>query len=298
MSTVETAKAFGLSCNDLPAERYHADPAIGASMLEDFRASRRRYEALYITKTILGGEPSDAMQLGTWLHTRILEPERYFDTLADPLPEVAPDGKNWLRRKGSEHERLWAEELAKRAGKIAINEATRKKIEDIAESVLSKRWATRLLRGDGQPEFSIFWTDRETGLDLKCRVDWFSAICTDLKSTADPSPAKYAKSLVNLGYHRKLAHYRAGISAYTGEDATFIHVAVGTEAPYSCGAYSIDDRDLMDARTPRVGEQQWRRTLRALAECYETGDWSDPFEREILDLRLPQWAFTEDSYQL
>src|SRR4051812_809517 len=113
--------AIGLTCKELSSADYHADPAIGSSMLEEFRESRRLYEGRYVLKNIPPRESSAAMELGTWIHTRLLEPDEYFATLADPLPDVAPDGKNWLRRKGSDHERWWADELAQREGKIAIN---------------------------------------------------------------------------------------------------------------------------------------------------------------------------------
>lgn len=295
MANLET-QAVGLTCHELPADEYHADDAIGASMLEDFYKSRRLYEGRYVTKTVPRKSPTPAMELGTLIHMRLLEPDRYHELLAPPAPELAPDGKKWLRRKDSDHEKWWAEYEQSVAGKISIDEETIKLIEGVTQSVLSRRWASRLLRSDGQREYSIFWTDKETGLNLKIRVDWFSAICLDLKTTADPSPVKYSKTLVGLGYHRKLAHYRAGISEYTGEEAIFIHIAVGTESPFPCGAYEIDDRNYFDVRTPRLGEKQWRQLLRDLAKCYETGDWSDPFEREICELKLPSFAFSESAY--
>lgn len=294
---LSTNEATGFTCEQLPAERYHAHEAIGASMLEDFRKSRRLFEARYVTKAIAAKEPTPAMELGTLIHLRILEPQRYERDLAPPAPDVAPDGKKWLRRKGSDHERWWEEYEESVAGKIIADNETRAMVEAIAKSVYAKPWAERLLRGDGKAEFSIFWTDAETGLPLKCRVDWFAAISVDLKSTNNPAPAAYARSLVGLGYARKLAHYRAGISAFTGKDAEFLHIAIGTEVPFPCGCYEIDDRDYYDSRTPRLGEQQWRRTLKELAECVETGDFSDPFERQILELKLPNYAFTEDQWR-
>lgn len=113
---------------EMSAEEYHSHPAVSHGKLEDFRESRRLYEGRYVTGTIPPKTITDAMQFGTWVHMRLLEPDRYKSLLAPPLPEKAPDGKAWLRRKGSDHERWWAEELATRDGKIAIDSETTKRI--------------------------------------------------------------------------------------------------------------------------------------------------------------------------
>lgn len=280
---------------DISAEEYHADPAIGASMIEDFISSRRLFEGRYVTKTIPPKAQTPAMKLGTLIHLRILEPQRFAEVVAPPTPENAPDGKKWNRRKGSDHEKWWVEYLASIDGKIECDEETLATIEAIAESVLSKRWARRLIDGDGQSEFSILWTDADTGLKCKVRVDWFSAICLDLKSSADPSPFSYAKSLVGLGYHRKLAHYRQGIQTFTGEETPLIHLAVGTQPPYCAGAYDIDDRD---RNGKSLGYRQWKRALKEIADCFDRNDFSEPWETQICSLALPAFAFSEDAYHM
>lgn len=291
------SEATGLTCAELSNEDYHADPAIGASMLEDFRESRRLYEGRYVLKTIPPRECSPAMQLGTWIHLRLLEVEKYYDSLADPLPDVAPDGKKWLRRKDSDHEKWWAEELEKRAGKIAIDQDTRNLIEAVAASVLAKPWAKPLMTDTGQPEYSIFWTDEETGLNLKCRVDWFRPIVSiDFKTTENASPARFVKQCVQLGYHRKRAHYLAGIRAFTGDSrARMVHLAVGTSPPYSAGAYEIGDTDRY--LNASLGLMEWRYTLKCLKHSLDTGDFSDSWEREIMVLEYPAYAFTQSAYQ-
>lgn len=294
----QSTTAVGLTCAELSAEDYHANPAIGSSAIEDFRESPRLYEGRYITKTIPPLVASDAMELGTAIHLRILEPDRYFSSLAEPYPELAPDGKKWLRRKGSDHERWWADEEEKRAGKLALDQETIDTIEAVASSVLSKRWAKSLLKGDGKAEFSIFWTDKETGLPLKCRVDWFrDVVSVDLKTTGDASPAQFVKRCVTLGYHRKKQHYLAGIRAYTGEkDSMLLNIAAGTAPPFSAWAYELEDTDRYTNRS--LGLMEWRHTLARLKQCLDTGDFSEQGEHEVMRLELPAWAFTQGAYQL
>lgn len=280
---------------DIAAEEYHASPALGASMIEDFLQSRRLFEGRYVTRTVPPKEVTPAMELGTYIHLRALEPERYRSLLAEPFPAVAPDGKKWLRRQGSDHEKWWAEEEAKREGKIALEQCELDRIEAIAVALYSRPWSKNLLRCDGQPEFSIFWTDDETGLPCKIRVDWFARLCLDLKTTGDPSPASFAKTAVRLGYHRKKAHYLAGLAAFNKRRTYLLHVVISTEPPYAAGAYDLRDND---RHGESLGERQWRRALREIAKCHKTGDWSDPWEREVVSLELPAFAFSEDSYQL
>lgn len=279
---------------EMSAKEYHEHKAIGASMLETFRKSRRKYHARHVAKDADAFTPTNAMDDGTLVHCLLLEPEKYESLLAPPPPEKAPDGKKWLRRAGSDHEKWWDEYLETTEGKIVADEERRKRIENAVASIMRNKRATMLLSQDGQPEHSAFWIDEETGLECKCRYDWFAPISVDVKTSADPAPEPYAKTIVNLGYHRKWAHYRAGLQALTGQNK-FVHIVVGSQDPHLVGNYDIDDRDRDGIR---LGEVQRRRTLRQLAACYESGDWREPWEKQITKLRLPGWAFTSDDYQL
>ena len=280
---------------DLSNADYHAHPAIGSSMLEDFWRSRRLYHGRYVAKTILRNPPSDAMILGTLLHLRILEPQRYESELAPMQSAVAPDGKKWFRRQGSEHERWWAEYEATCEGKIIADAETRAKVEAMAAAVMANEDARLIIERRGEPEYSIFWTDSETKLDLKCRVDWMGPYPIDLKTTRDPSPKGYSRQFVELGYARKRAHYMAGIFAMTGEHLPFMHIAVRNEPPFEVGVYEIDDtgRDGVG-----LGESQWRGLLRELATCIEKNDWRNAWEKGVTTLSLPNYAFMENQYHL
>lgn len=280
---------------DVTAEAYHDDPAWGASMLELFRENRRLCYERCVVRTAPHPPASPAQNFGTLVHLGVLEPERFPEVVADPLPDKAPDGKPWLRRKGSDHEKWWAEELAKRDGKIACDAETLDRVANVVEAIRSNARAKQLLsqRG-GQSEYSIFWHETEYGLDCKCRVDWYADIPLDLKTTCDASPREYARSLVSLGYARKMAHYHAGLRALRGEPTPFVHIAAESVPPYRVACYQIDDRDRDGIQ---LGVAQRRRTLFQLAECLATGDWREAWERAVVTLQLPSFAFQEDQWQ-
>lgn len=279
---------------EMEADEYHAHPAFGATMLEELRESRRTFHAVNIAKTQPRRSQTPAMRLGTLVHMRLLEPAKYAAALADPMPELAPGGEAWNMRKPT-HRDAWAAQLDLRIGSINEEKPTLDAVEAIAESVLRNWHARTLLEQEGEPEFCIFWTDEETGLPLKCMVDWWSRFPLDIKTTRDPSPESFAKDCVTLGYHRKRAHYLAGIQAFSGEDLPLVHLAVGNQPPYACCPYELDDKDF-DGKS--LGYRQWRQTLRELAECLDSGQWDEPWERQIVSLRLPGWAFSAGAYDV
>lgn len=280
----------------MTSAEYHAHPAIGASMLQDFRESRRTFYARHIAKTEPRKEATPAMRLGTLVHWRLLEPQRFRATVRQPVA-TAPDGELWNMRKPA-HREAWAQYVAEceSEGATIVEQSDLDRIEAIAASVLGNWHARKLLERDGEPEFSIFWTDKETGLPLKCRVDWWSQpIPLDLKTTRDPSPAAFARQCVELGYHRSRAHYMAGIAAFCGEQIPMVHLAVGTEPYFPCCPYDLDDSD---ANGKSLGLREWRQTLRDLAACLESGDWAEPYEKQIVSLRLPSWGFHADEFSV
>lgn len=279
----------------MPDAVYHADDAVGASMLEDFRDNRQEYLARHVEKTIEPKLATKAMQFGALVHLQLLEPDRFGEAVAEPPPETAPDGKKWLRRKGSDHELWWQQELDKREGKIVADVATLRRVHDAVAAVRQHPAAAACL-AEGEPELSIFWTDARSGLRCKCRIDWMNArIPLDLKTCPDASPAAFARTVATRGYHRKLAHYRAGLEAYLGEPEPIALVAVESDWPHRVAYYEIDD---LNRDGFALGDEQRRTSLQELMRCHKSGDWSEAWQQEVTTLRLAGWAFYEDEYQL
>lgn len=274
---------------------YHDRSEVGASMLEDFRDNRKVYRATYIDKTRPKREATPAMLFGTLVHLLALEPERFADMVAEPMPDLsgnAPDGKKWNRRKGSDHEAWWQEEVDKRAGKIAADQKTLDRVA-AASAAVKRHPVVASILDTGAGEVSHYWTDEETGLRCKCRVDWLASSCAmDIKTAIDPSPAGFARRVVQLGYHRKLAHYLDGLQACHGEPVPLVHVAVEPEWPHRVAVYELDD--LRDGIA--LGRQQRREVLRQLADCLKSDEWSEPWETGVTALRIPNYAWNENDY--
>lgn len=278
---------------EMTAEEYHAHPAVGSSMLEDFRTSRRLYYAKHIAKT----EPqkkSDALDFGTLVHLMLLEPEKLPVLVAPPMPAVTPSGEPWNKRLKADREAWAAAEAERSCFPLCFSDEDLKRAKRTVDAVMGNWHARRLVEQKGEREYSIFWTDPATGIECKCRVDWWSAIPLDIKTTCDATPAFYAKQCVKFGYTRKRAHYLDGIRYLTGDkNPAFVHLAVETDGFHRVLCSELDD---LDRDGHSLGETQRRSLLWELAKCIETGDWREPWERNVITLGLPGWAYSEDAF--
>jgi exodeoxyribonuclease VIII len=264
-------------------EEYHADCThVGKSMLDDFRRSRRLYEARYVTRTMPRAEQSNGMLRGSMLHMRLLEPERFEQSV---IIEPQFDRRTKIGREAYDnfHQRV------SQYKKTVIDEEMFHCVNDMAKAVKANERAATLLGFDGQVEHSIKWTDPETGLACKARRDKACVgLILDVKTCEGATPFSFARAAAYYAYHRQAALYLDGEKQYSGADCAFVFIVVSHEPPYQCACYELDD-----AAIDR-GRQENRELLAALAECYRTGDWGDPFERQITRLALPDWIHRDD----
>jgi hypothetical protein len=287
MTTLEVEK--------ISAAEYHADYTfISRSMLEVFRDSPRRYHARFITGTMPAPEPTDDMQFGTWFHTYSLEPDRY---LAEEIiaPQFGPDGKRWDRRTKL-HKEAWTELEAKANGGIIIPHETHMQLFDMRRAVARCEKAQELVIDPGPVEATFRWTDDETGLPCKMRLDKLArggTVIADIKTCTDSNPEPFSRSAVNFGYHRQAAFYLDGFALATGEDAAgMVFIACSKEPPYDVACYELDQDAIA------LGREQNRATLRKLAAAMESGDWRGAHEGVINRIALPKFAFLQDQWEV
>jgi hypothetical protein len=264
-------------------EEYHRDHArISHSALDTFRECRKRYYATFVAKTLAKPEPTPAMRLGSLLHLRVLEPERYNETIA-----IAPA----CDRRTTIGKNIWAGFCEANAGRQVIKRQENDEVQAMAFAVESGPKSSLLLTLPGPREHTSAWTDAETGLECKCRFDLCGRVLVDLKTCADASPAGFARAAANFGYHRQAAWYLDGHLAFAGTPTRFGFVAVCTEPPHEVAVYELD------ADAIRMGRHENREALNDLAECMETGDWLAEHERTVSLLKLPRW-YCSNQYEV
>ena len=136
----------------MPAEEYHAVPAMSAGGLKRMRQSPAHFYGKQLDPNRPeAGEPTPAMKAGTLFHTALFEPA----TLAARYA-IKPEGLSLASKEG----KAWKAALP--AGVEAIAAEDMAKAQAQARRVLALPDVAALMT-DGMPEASAFWIDPETG---------------------------------------------------------------------------------------------------------------------------------------
>jgi hypothetical protein len=265
---------------DVPFADYCAWDAVNASRLSRMLIS----PAHYLTPS---GETTPALRFGQLAHNGVLEPTALAERYA-VLPDYHLDADNRTaageptQSKATKYYKAKAAEfLAVNAGRERVSREEYARMKALVSSIAADRFARHVINGHGPCELSLLWTDDQTGLRCKARIDKVSgAFLVDLKTTKDI--AAFAKSIARYGYHRQLAHYQAGYAAITGELLTPWIVAVESDPPHCVLAAPLSEVAVMQGETER------RRLLAKVRQCQEQRDWPGPPAPDEWD--LPEWA--------
>lgn len=253
---------------------YHAHPAISKSHLDKVAKSPAHYWAHYLDPLRQPQEPTQAMILGTALHTAVLEPHLWQEQFAVP-----PQAFDRRTKVGKE---LAAAFEAEAQGKTVLSPDDAERIQRMAAAVHQHPASSFLLELPGVREASYFWTDEATGLECKCRPDWHSLdrrLLVDVKTTEDASPRGFAMSCAKFRYHVQAHWYQRPFL----EAEQFLFIAVEKQPPYLVAVY---------AATPAMvaaGARAAERDLQLLAQCRAADRWPG-YSDEIQPLDLPAWC--------
>jgi len=273
---------------DLPNDDYHGSLGYSSSQLKKLIKQTPAHLKHSFSES---NDPTAAMQLGTAVHSMVLEPEN-FDNDVAVMPVLN------LRTNAGKEEKV--EFIAANKGKAIITEADLDKVNAMAASVRAHPLAGILIQ-DVVVESSVYWWYRTMDPDddtkykamLKVRPD---AICraypalVDLKTTDDGSFTGFMKTIQNLYYHVSAAMYLEGVNqckpllaelghfAYT----KFVFVVVENTAPFLTSVYELSPDDL------ELGKVHYRRALMKLRDGQEN-DWPG-FPEDIRMTELPGWA--------
>lgn len=251
---------------------YHQKPGLSQSMLSRLRRSPAHLKE-YLDNP---KEQTDAMALGSAVHSAVLEPATFWDKYA-----VAPK----CDKRTKEGKAAFAEFEAANQGKSILTQENAEYIFGIQTSVFSNKSAKALLDLPGEIEKAMFWTD-EFGIDCKGKLDKISGdIVIDLKTATDASPEAFSKSIMNYGYYLQAAHYLDGAKA-----ARFIIIAVENTPPFCSAVYEIDLETIQQGRTEAE-------SLKKLYQkCVSENNWPG-YSQEVKFIGLPGWYLKKNSQE-
>lgn len=220
-------------------------------------------------------EDTAAMRIGRAAHCLILRPRAFkkeFDVLPEGLDRRTKEGKKKI-------EEITAE--AVKAGKELITPAEYEQIQGMAKAV-QRSGASAILKGT-KKELPIFWTDEDTGLKCKAKLDAMGdGIIIDLKTAADAGTDAFIRDAIKRGYDVQAAHYIRGCKALYGwKKAEWYFIVVEKEPPYAV--------NILHASEGFIDRGTWQLIdlLGKLKECNDTHSFPDYGENELV---LPSWA--------
>lgn len=261
------ARNGGVFITNMPDAAYHGFPyGVSKSGLDLIEKSPAHY--YHAARK----EPSRAMEIGTAVHTAILEPERFareYVLLAHVSDRRASEYREAIKVHGSERV-------------LVSHEAD--KVAAMQEAVLSQI-GDRI--SDGHKELSAFCADPETGVIVRCRYDVLHGGAIDLKKTQDAREREFARSVANYRYYVQDALYSDVYEWITGERLeSFEFAAVEENPPHTACVYPLDDE------WREYGRVCYRRNLETFAQCEHSGEWPH-YQPESRILSAPGWMAAE-----
>lgn len=267
--------------HDMPEAEYHRHPALSASgaklLLPPSCPAKYRWAMDNPSK------PKRHFDLGHAVHKLVLGAGAELEIID------APDYKT----KAAQQQR----DAAYDAGRVPLLPKEHEQVKAMAAAVRADPVAAALFdpaRG-GKPEQSLFWTDAQTGVPLRSRLDWLPAsnggrmIVPDLKSADSADPESAGRALYNYGYAGQAAFYVDGVLALgLAQSAAFVLVFVETDPPYLVSLYYPDDTAM------RIGRARNRQAMEIWRDCTESGIWPG-YTQDIEPISLPRWV--ERSYE-
>jgi hypothetical protein len=280
---------------DMPDAQYFDYPAFSNSDLKLVTRSPAHYWAGKRDPNRLPDKDTPARLAGRALHCAVLEPgafdSRYCSAPADAPKR--PTERQINAKKPSEATiesiEFWHEFNQKSQGKEVITHDQYTNWLQTGAHIRNHEELKALLTG-GLAEKCVFAVDRETGLNVKCKTDYYTYIdgkhiIVDLKSCDDARGYSFQRNAYTYGYFQQAAFY-SDVWQWAGivpQIDLWIIAAFERDAPNAVKLYEITGQDI------EHGRKQYRKALNIAAECERLNAWPS-YSTDIEPLHIPSWA--------
>jgi hypothetical protein len=205
----------------LTYEEYDALPGCRWSQIKRIDDSPRNYWYHLGRDT----KQTDVQRMGRMIHCLVFEPDKYADQYAVCVDEK---GKSIVRNPKHAKYKAWLED---NPGREAIKPAESTIADIAAQAVVQNQDVQDLMGVEWEGEVSLTWTDKETGLLCKGRIDLLTPYAfADLKVIGTTDPRQVGALVARNKWHGQLAHYYAGLRANGIRVPAFIIAAEGKGA--------------------------------------------------------------------
>lgn len=251
-----------------------------------------KFEHIYIN-----GNPrpaKSAFHIGAALHCCALEPDLFHDRFY-----VLPAGIRADPRSREYKSCLLEAKKRKIIPKFGSeNVPGYDDVQGMAAAIVRSKKARLLLDRAGKVESSIFWTDPDSGLRLRCRPDFMSSdkapLIVDVKKTKSVQPDKFFRDAFDYHYDMSAGMTADGIFALTGKwPDNYVFLAIEDKPPYVIEAFDSfrpwDPTDPAALTYQQAGNYRLRQALRRFEECRKANIWPG-YSDKILPMGVPQYA--------
>jgi len=259
----------------VPQDDYRTAPGVSKSTLDRVAQSPALVE--WDRRAPRDPEADSQVDIGHAFETALLEPERYMREYitAPSAPRNTKEGK-------AQHAEV--EQQAADEGRTIVTANVAHQIEYMVESALAHPMVARILGSNYMTQPSLWWRDKQTGLDCKCRPDIALAdvpMLADVKITGQPE--RFANAVHDLRYDVQDAYYSEGCRRHYGQWPAFLFIVVSSTR--AMGKYPVNVYEL-SPEDKEVGRRRWRRDLDTYAGCLEHQGWT-----HVQQITRPAWAW-------
>jgi hypothetical protein len=277
--------------SNIPSVIYHSGPGVSKHDLDSVSISPAHYVASKETPSA----PTEAMILGSLMHSVALEPS----TMTSNLIAVIPEGLDMRTKEG----KAWK---AGASGKTIIHWEDSVRVREMCKALWKNRTVAAIL-GSGDVEVSMYTRaqspgDPEIRILRRGRVDLSTEDASGVPMLADyktcayggAGPEQFARSVERYRYHVQAEYYRQLYQHIYGETPIFVFIAQEKDPPYAVAIYSLGPEWM------RPAQDTIERELALVNECSRSGVWHgyQKGENEVLVIDPPQWFIRHERERL
>ena len=274
---------------------YRREAGLNQSSLKKILQSPAHYQAALNQKFA----PSAAMEMGTAVHTLVLDGPKafdssYFDRGQEGKDLTVAELKEALDKKGVEYKKSAKkadlEDLMYPDGK-PIERRTGLSSDDYAIVQGMAEQLSRLpyYQTSNDPEYikrnevSIYWD--WFGIQCKARLDSVlveEGLIVDLKTTMSVEPGLFMKKVIGLGYDFQAAYYAKAAEVAYGKPFRFVFAAVERTAPFDVQLFEVTDEMMAEGMA----------MCEDALQLYKLSNSSDIWEPPVIHqhkLEYPRW---------
>lgn len=273
-----TLEGFAPGIRDMSSDEYHSLrdslSSSGARKLLATAPARFHYEMGHAET------PKKHFDIGTAAHRLVL---------GDGPDLVLVDHEVWNTKQAK------AEVLdAREAGAVPLKRDEWEQVHAMAAELRRHPLAAALFDADyGKPEQSLFWTDKQTGVQCRARLDWLDnarggrMLLPDLKTAHDASTTKFERSVLDFRYDQQACWYMEAVTALEiADDVQFLFVVQEKSPPFLV--------NVIELATPwlQMGHDRNAKARRIYAECTASGVWPG-YGGEVAMAAAPDWLVAQ-----